>query len=319
MTEMNRKTIEKLAVVMPCYNEEEVIPITLPHLVELLDSLLSDGKISDYNLILVDDGSHDGTWSVIREYSERNKHVRGVKLASNVGHQNALMAGLEYAKDKAGMIVSIDCDMQDDIAVIPQMIASYYEGFDVVYGVRKSRKSDSWMKRTTALAFYRLMNALGVRTVFNHADYRLMSSRAVDFLCRYRERNLFLRGLVPLVGYRSANVYYDRKERAAGESKYPFRKMVNFAVDGITSFSVKPVRMVLSLGIVFLFIALAILIYAVYSYYQGEVVPGWTSLILSVWFVGGCILIGLGVIGEYVGKIYIEVKDRPRYNIEEII
>ena len=240
-----------------------------------------------------------------------------MKLAGNVGHQNALVAGMTVARERADIIVTIDADLQDDVSVIGQMVERYRQGCDIVYGVRRERKTDTWFKRNTALAFYRLMQRLGVKSVYNHADYRLMSRRAVNQLLQYRERNLFLRGIVPLVGYRSEKVYYDRCERLAGESKYPLGKMMSFAVDGITSFSIKPVRMVLTLGVVFTLIALVMLAYVLVAYFGGRTVSGWSSLILSLWFIGGCVLIGLGIVGEYIGKIYIEVKDRPRYNIEQ--
>ncbi len=245
--------------------------------------------------------------------------VKGVKLAGNAGHQNALMAGLSVAVETADAVATIDADLQDDEQVIRQMVVAATAGSDIVYGVRKGRTTDSWFKRNSAQAFYKMMAALGVKTVYNHADFRLMSKRAVKQLLEYRERNLFLRGIVPLIGYQTTCVYYDRKERTLGESKYPLSKMLSFAIDGITSFSVKPVRMVFYLGFCFLLIALAFLIYVLYEYFADNVVPGWSSLILSIWFVGGCILVGLGIIGEYIGKIYIEVKDRPRYNIETII
>ncbi len=309
-----------LYIVLPCFNEQEVLPSTLDVLLKLLASMQSSGAVSEDSCILcVDDGSRDTTWEVISVWAGKSPHIRGVKLAGNAGHQNALMAGLSVAVEKADALVTIDADLQDDENVISQMVTEYRNGADIVCGVRKARTTDTWFKRNTAQAFYRLMGALGVKTVYNHADYRLMSRRAVKQLLQYRERNLFLRGIVPLIGYKTACVYYDRKERTLGESKYPLSKMLNFAVDGITSFSVKPVRMVFFLGVAFLFVALAILIYVLYEYFTANVVPGWSSLILSVWFIGGCILLGLGIVGEYIGKIYIEVKDRPRYNIETII
>lgn len=309
-----------LYIIVPCFNEEEVLPQTEDRLSSLVDKMISERKISSESRILyVDDGSKDNTWNIISKYNEDSTLVKGVKLAGNSGHQNALMAGLFTAKERADIMISIDADLQDDINVIPNMIDEFNKGNDIVYGVRKSRKTDTIFKRTTALAFYKLMRTLGVKSVYNHADYRLMSKRAVEELCNYRERNLFLRGIVPLIGYKTSCVYYDRAERLAGESKYPFSKMMNFAINGITSFSIKPVRMVLSLGIVFLFVALAIFIYVIHAYIVKETVPGWSSLILSLWFIGGCILVGLGIVGEYVGKIYIEVKDRPRFNIEKVI
>ena len=309
-----------LYIVVPCYNEQEMLPISNEQLTKFLKDLVDETIIApDSRVMYVDDGSQDETWELISEYAHRETSVTGVKLAGNSGHQNALMAGLTTAKDHADIMVSIDADLQDDISVIREMIEKYRSGCDIVYGVRNKRTTDTWFKRTTALGFYKLMHNLGVKSVYNHADYRLMSRRAVEQLCQYRERNLFLRGIVPLIGYKTANVYYDRKERVAGESKYPLSKMLNFAVDGITSFSVKPVRMILYSGIIFLLISFLILVYVLYSLFAGKAVPGWSSLILSIWFVGGCILVAIGVVGEYIGKIYIETKDRPRYNIEETI
>ena len=242
-----------------------------------------------------------------------------VNLAGNVGHQHALWAGMTVAAEWADIVVSIDADLQDDVNAIKEMVRKYHEGYDIVYGVRNERKTDTWFKRTTALAFYKLMQVMGTKTVYNHADFRLMSKRATQQLLKYSERNLFIRGLVPLVGYQSAKVFYNRAERFAGESKYPLSKMLNFAVDGITSFSVKPIRLIMALGGVFLFVALCVFIYTICSYLSGHVVAGWSSLMLSVWFCSGCILIALGVIGEYIGKIYVETKDRPQYNIEQIL
>ena len=317
---MNINKYVKLVTIVPCYNEEAILNDTYQKLSSIYDEMINSEIIDKQSTILfVNDGSKDKTWEIILSLNKNMKYACGLKLAKNVGHQNALLAGLYSAKDSCDVIISIDADLQDDICVIPDMISKYYEGNDIVYGVRKKRTTDTWFKRTTALLFYRLMHLLGVNTIYNHADFRLMSQRAVKQLCLYRERNLFLRGLVPLVGYQTANVYYNRTERLAGESKYPFTKMLNFAIEGITSFSVKPVRMVFGLGIVFLLISVAILIWVLYSAITHNIVHGWASIILSIWFVGGCILMGLGVVGEYIGKIYIEVKDRPRYNIEEII
>ena len=267
----------------------------------------------------VDDGSRDRTWEIIERLHAANPLVGGVKLAANSGHQNALLAGLFTACEKADIMVSIDADLQDDVEVIPEMVRKYLEGNDVVYGVRKSRATDTWFKRTTALGFYKFMRTLGVKSVYNHADYRLMSRRAVRQLSNYRERNLFLRGLVPLVGYKSDKVYYDRAKRFAGESKYPLKKMLNFAIDGITSFSIQPLRLLFHTGLLFILISFCIFIWVLYKYFTGDVVTGWSSLILSIWFVGGTILTGLGITGEYIGKMYMEVKDRPRYNIEETL
>lgn len=308
-----------LAIVVPCYNEEEVLPQTNERLSALLDGMMRDGLAGKGSYIAyVDDGSRDGTWPLIEGYSAANPHVRGIKLAGNVGHQNALMAGLDTCRADADMMVSIDADLQDDTGAIPEMVKRYAGGCDIVYGVRRKRTTDSWFKRTTAQAFYKLMNSMGVKTVYNHADFRLMSRRAVDALCQYDERNLYLRGLVPLLGYPSDTVYYDRQERQAGESKYPLSKMLSLAIDGVTSFSVKPLRLIFLLGMIFLLISLAILVYVIVALCRGNGVQGWASLMLSIWFVGGCVLICLSIIAAYIGRIYTESKHRPRYNIEEI-
>lgn len=310
----------RLAIVVPCYKEEAVLHETTLRLSEVLDTLIAESKISDDSFILyVNDGSADQTWTIIQQLHKDNKYVCGVNLACNVGHQNALWAGLSVAVEHAEMIVSIDADLQDDVNAIKEMVQKYQDGYDVVYGVRRKRKTDTWFKRTTALGFYKLMNAMGTKTVYNHADYRLMSKRALEYLLQFKERNLFIRGLVPLVGYKTAEVYYDRAERFAGESKYPLGKMLNFAIDGITSFSVKPIRLILAMGVAFILVALIVLAWTLYSYFSGHVVPGWSSLMLSIWFCSGCVLISLGVIGEYIGKIYVESKERPRYNVENIL
>ena len=307
-----------LYIVIPCFNEEEVLDETARRILVLLDRMESEGLVAAGSRMLpVDDGSRDHTWQIIERLHAADPRVSGVKLAANSGHQNALLAGLLTASDKADIMVSIDADLQDDAEVIPDMVRKYHEGNDIVYGVRRSRQTDNWFKRTTATLFYRIMQALGAKTIYNHADYRLMSRRAVRQLANYRERNLFLRGLVPLLGYRSDVVYYDRARRFAGTSKYPLGKMLNFALDGITSFSIRPLRLLFHLGLFFILIALCILVWVLYKYITGDVVTGWSSLILSIWFVGGCVLTGLGITGEYVGKIYMEVKDRPRYNIEQ--
>ena len=312
--------MNRLAIVVPCYKEEAVLEETTNRLSEILDDLISKELIGQNSYVLyVNDGSTDETWSIISKFHTTNKYVNGVNLACNVGHQKALWAGLTVAKDNADIVVSIDADLQDDVNAIKAMVQKYHEGCDIVYGVRNERKTDTWFKRTTALGFYKLMNAMGTKTVYNHADYRLMSKRALEYLLLFKERNLFIRGLVPLVGYKTDCVYYNRAERFAGESKYPLSKMLNFAVDGITSFSVKPIRMIFSLGLLFMFIALCVLIWILYSYFKGKAVPGWSSLMLSVWFCSGCVLTGLGVVGEYIGKIYIETKKRPNYNIESVL
>ena len=309
-----------LAIVVPCYKEESVLHETHKRLSQLLDRLITEERISSKSYILyVNDGSTDHTWKIIKEFYKNTSYACGLNLAGNVGHQNALMAGLNTVKEHCDAAISIDADLQDDVNVIPEMIERYMEGNDIVYGVRRERKTDTFFKRTTALAFYRLMKTMGAKSVYNHADYRLMSSRAIQQLCRFRERNLYLRGLVPLIGYQTACVYYNRDKRFAGESKYPFKKMLNFAIDGITSFSVKPVRMIFWLGCIFLLIALCVTIWTLRAYFLHNTVPGWSSLMISLWLVGGTILVSLGIVGEYIGKIYIEVKDRPRYNEEELL
>ncbi len=310
----------RLAIVVPCYKEELVLHETTSRLTQVLDALVKDELVSANSYILyVNDGSTDNTWNIISELHDSNKYVNGVNLAGNVGHQNALVAGLSSAVENCDMAISIDADLQDDVNAIREMVVKYYDGCDIVYGVRQSRKTDTWFKRTTALGFYSVMKSMGVKSVYNHADYRLMSQRALRQLLLYRERNLFLRGMVPTIGYKTDCVYYDRAERFAGESKYPLKKMISFAFDGITSFSVKPVHFVLYFGIIFLIIAFGIFCFVMYSLFMGHVVPGWTSLMLSVWFCSGSILLGLGIVGEYIGKIYVEVKDRPRYNIERVL
>lgn len=310
--------MSRLAIVVPCYNEEEMLPITFEELREVLHNLIEKNKITeDSFLLFVDDGSKDKTWEVIsKEHARSPKDVFGLKLARNVGHQNALIAGLSKAKDLADIVVSIDADLQDDTAAIVAMVDAYHEGNDIVYGVRNSRKTDSFFKRNTAQVFYRLLSAMGVETIYNHADYRLMSRRALEQLLEYKETNLYLRGMIPLIGYKTAEVYYERKERTKGESKYPFSKMLSLALNGITSFSVKPIRLIAALGCFILLGCLAAAIYAFASYFMGNVEKGWTSLILSIWFLGGVQLLSIGVIGEYIGKIYMEVKQRPKYNVE---
>ncbi len=309
-----------LAIVVPCYNEQDALPQTNQRLLTLLGGMMRDSLVGENSYILyVDDGSRDETWPLIAGYCEANRRVRGLKLAGNVDHQNALMAGLETAREDADITVTIDADLQDDIRAIPEMLEKYRDGCDIVYGVRRGRASDSLFKRTTARLFYRFMDAMDARTVYNHADFRLMSRRAVDALCRYEERNLFLRGLVPLIGYRTDSVSYDRLERQAGESKYSLGKMLSLAVDGVTSFSVKPLRLIFYLGVLFLLISLGILAYVVVALCQGRGVQGWASLMLSIWFVGGCLLVCMSIIAAYIGRIYTEGKHRPRYNIEQYL
>ncbi len=313
--------MDKLAIVVPCYNEEEVLKIASEALRGTLDDLIQKKKISEDSFILfVNDGSSDRTWDLIEEEHEAHPvRVCGVKLAGNVGHQFALTAGLLTAMDMSDVTVSIDADLQDDVTVIEEMIDKFHGGCDIVYGVRKERKTDTFFKRTTAQMFYKLMKVMGVKTVYNHADFRLMSKRAVKAFAEYKETNLFLRGMVPLLGYQTDSVYYDRKERVAGQSKYPLKKMLALAFNGISSFSVKPISLILGLGLFIILVSAAALVYALISYCTGHVVPGWTSLILSIWFLGGMQLLAIGMVGQYIGKIYIEVKQRPRYNIEKIL
>ena len=306
-----------LALVIPCYNEEEALPSTLDQLTGLMHRMVGGNAIADYLLVMVDDGSKDRTWQIIAQHHDQDPHIKGVKLAGNAGHQNALMAGLAYAVEKADAIVSIDADLQDDPEAIATMALRFGEGYDVVNGVRNDRSSDTWFKRNSAQLFYRLMKSLGVRTVYNSADFRLLSRRAAKALLGFRERNLYLRGIVPLMGFRTANVAYARRPRMAGETKYPLGKMVALAANGITSFSIHPIRMILGLGVAFVAISILILFYVAASFALHHTVAGWTSLMLSVWFVGGCLLVSMGVVGEYIGKIYLEVKDRPRYIVEE--
>ena len=307
-----------LALVVPCYNEEAVLHDTTAKLSEVLNAMETDGSISSGKIIYVDDGSRDATWQIIKQLSAESNRIIGLKLAHNVGHQNALWAGLEAAAEmKFNATVSIDADLQDDIHVIADMVKRFAEGDDVVFGVRRERKTDTFFKRFTAQCFYRTMSWMGGEIIYNHADFRLMSLRALQALISHPERNLFLRGMVKSIGFPSSCVYYDRKERLAGESKYPLKKMLNFAFDGITSFSVKPLRLISSLGISCMLVSAAFVIYGLYRYITHSVIEGWTSLMLSLWFIGGAILTSLGIIGEYIGKIYCEVKRRPRYFIEE--
>ena len=269
--------------------------------------------------MFVNDGSRDRTWEIIEELHRQNPIYTGVKLSRNKGHQNALLAGLMTAKERADMVISLDADLQDDVNVIDRMVECYYQGYDVVYGVRSARKTDTFFKKFTAQSFYKLMKAMGVDIVYNHADYRLMSRRALEGLSKFREVNLFLRGIVPLIGYRSTEVAYERHERFAGESKYPLKKMLSFATDGITSFSIKPIRMITVAGFLIFVMSLAILIYSLVVHSMGRTVWGWTSTIVSIWAIGGLQLLAIGVVGEYIGKIYMETKDRPKYIIEKIL
>lgn len=309
--------MDRLAIVVPCYNEEEMLPMTTNALSEVLDALIRKGKVSEDSFVLyVDDGSKDATWRIITEHFEKNPKIFGLKLAGNVGHQYALTAGMLEVMERADIMISIDADLQDDIGVMEEMVDKYHEGCDIVYGVRNDRKKDSFFKRTTAQAFYKVMAMFGVKTIYNHADYRLMSRRALQHFSKYEEVNLYLRGVMPLIGYQTDCVYYERKERALGQSKYPLKKMLALAWNGITSFSVKPIDFITLLGGALVFLSVVAAIYAFVSYLGGHVVAGWTSLILSIWFIGGVQLFAIGLIGQYIGKIYMEVKHRPRYNIE---
>ncbi len=307
-----------LLLVVPCYNEQEVLQETTAQLTALLQKMQQAAEIGSYKILYVDDGSKDATWSLIEQLAAQHAEIGGLKLAHNVGHQQALWAGLEWgANSTFDAIVSIDADLQDDIEAIRAMVQQYQAGYEIVYGVRKERKTDTAFKKHTAQLFYKLMSSLGGEVVYNHADFRLMSRRTLQSLVAHPERNLFLRGMVCSLGYRSTSVYYDRKERFAGESKYPLSKMLNFAIDGITSFSVKPLRLITLFGMLFILVAILAIGYALYAFAIGHTIPGWTSLLISLWFIGGAILTAIGVIGEYIGKIYKEVKRRPRYFIEK--
>lgn len=307
-----------LYVVIPCYNEEEVLPVTSGLFFDKIHALAKAEKISPESRVLfVNDGSKDNTWPIIRKLSEENECCEGICLSRNRGHQNALLAGLMTARRYADVTISIDCDGQDDINAMDEMIDHYHKGMDIVYGVRSKRDTDTWFKRTTAESFYKLMNALGAQTVYNHADYRLMSRRALDGLAQFHEVNLFLRGLVPLVGYPSSIVTYERAERMAGESHYPLKKMLSFAFDGITSLSVKPIRLITTLGFLISFISVLAILWVFATKFFGQAVSGWSSMACAIFFMGGVQLLCLGVIGEYIGKIYNETKARPRFLISE--
>lgn len=306
-----------LTIVVPCYNEQEVLPETVKELGGVLEKLIKDGNVSPKSKILfVNDGSKDKTWELISKYTKEYEYVTGIKFSRNYGHQNALLAGMSVAVECSDMIITIDADLQDDINAIPEMVEKYNEGYDVVYGVRNSRETDTFFKRRTALAFYGLMGKLGVKLVPDSADYRLLSKRATESLLDFKERNLFLRGMVPLVGYDSAKVYYARKERFAGKSKYPLSKMLHFALDGITSFSIAPIHLILYLGVLTVIFSIIMMIYTLVEKINGHIVSGWASLMISIWFLGGVQLISISIIGEYVGKIFSEVKHRPRFVIE---
>lgn len=307
----------KLVIVVPCYNEELVLHETTRRLVAVLQSLMERKSIDEGMILYVDDGSKDKTWSIIETLSKEISLVGGLKLSCNRGHQYALWAGLKWASAHSDASVSIDADLQDDVNAISLMVDEYHKGNDIVFGVRKERKTDTFFKRTTALAFYRLMRFFDHRIIYNHADFRLMSRRAMLSLMEYPEDNLFLRGIVASMGYPSTSVYYDRSERFAGESKYPLCKMLSFAFEGITSFSIKPLQLITYLGVAFILIAIGVVAYALYEHFTGHTIDGWTSLLVSMWFIGGCVLMACGITGEYIGKIYMEVKHRPKYFIDK--
>ena len=309
-----------LYVVIPCYNEQDVLHETAKRLREKFLSLIDAGKISKQSrIVFVNDGSKDSTWKIIRELHAADKIFSGINLSRNRGHQNALLAGLMTVKGGADMVISMDADLQDDINAIDEMIDKFNDGFDIVYGVRSKRTTDTFFKRFTAESFYKLVKFLGGDIINNHADYRLMSKRALEGLSEFGEVNLFLRGLVPMIGYPSAVVYYERAERFAGESKYPLKKMLFFALQGITSLTVKPIRLIMILGFAMCSISLLVILWTLYEYFFGSVVRGWTSMLASLWFIGGLILLSIGVVGEYVGKIYLETKKRPRFIVSEFL
>lgn len=317
---MEREKNQILYLVIPCYNEQEVLPETSKRLREKMTDLMDRGMISrDSKIMFVNDGSKDRTWQMIEELHEEDSIFQGVKLSRNRGHQNALLGGLMTAKEYADMVISMDADLQDDIDVVDQFVEKYYEGCEIVYGVRSARKTDTFFKRFTAEGFYKLINMMGGEVVFNHADYRLMSKRALGELANYKEVNLFLRGIVPMIGFKTDVVTYERHERFAGESKYPLKKMLGLAVDGITSLSIKPIRFIVFLGAFIFVCSILMLIYSLVQHFLGNTTIGWTSLIVSIWAIGGLQLLAIGVIGEYIGKIYLETKERPKYIIEKVL
>lgn len=314
---MEQKTLYILA---PCYNESEVLPLTSKIFLDKLNDLINSGKINaDSRVAFIDDGSKDNTWSIIESLHELDPKFIGIKLSRNRGHQNALLGGMAAVVNDCDMIVTIDADAQDDVNAIDQMVDDCYNGSEIVYGVRDSRETDTFFKRTTAQGFYKFMSIMGVETVYNHADFRLMTSRAVKALLEFKEVNLFLRGMVPLIGFKSSTVTYDRAPRMAGESKYPLKKMLAFAFDGITSFSIKPIRLITSLGLITFVLSIIFAIYALISYFVHRTVAGWTSTVLSIWFFGSLQLMAIGIVGEYIGKIYLETKSRPRFFIEKYL
>lgn len=306
----------KINIVIPCYNEEEVLPLTIVKMQELTQRLKKETG-ADGHLLFVDDGSHDKTWALITEYANKYNNVGGLKLSHNEGHQNALWAGMEQGLEECDAMVSIDADLQDDENAIIEMTQQIQQGKDIVYGVRKERKTDTWFKRTTALGFYSVMRRVDPEMIYNHADFRMMNRRATEALMQYGERNLFLRGVVRMLGFEQGFVYYDRKAREAGESKYPLKKMIQFSIDGITSFSVAPMKWITFAGLGLTFISLIMLVFIVVDYLRGDTVQGWASIMFSLWFIGGIVTTSIGISGVYTGKIYTEVKHRPRYFVEE--
>ena len=309
-----------LYMVIPCYNEEEVLHETAKRLQEKLSALIESKKISeDSRIVFVNDGSIDSTWKIICDLHAQDKIFSGINLSKNRGHQNALLAGLMTAKNFADIVISMDADLQDDINAVDEMIEKYFGGADIVYGVRNKRKTDTFFKRFSAESFYKLMNILGCDIIFNHADYRLMSKRALEGMAQFSEVNLFLRGLVPMIGYKSDIVYYERAERFAGESKYPLKKMLFFAFQGITSLTIEPIRMITTLGFVIFMISLLMIFWIFYQHFVGNTITGWSSILASIWFIGGLAIFSIGIVGEYIGKIYLETKHRPRYIISEFL
>lgn len=309
-----------LYLVIPCYNEEEALPETAARLQKKMKELMGKNKIDkNSRVIFINDGSKDKTWDLIEGLHQKDRLFGGINLSRNRGHQNALLAGLMTVKECADMVISMDADLQDDINAIDEMVDKYLEGTDIVYGVRSSRRKDTFFKKATAEGFYKVMNVMGANTVFNHADYRLMSRRSLEGLAQYGEVNLFLRGIVPMIGYSSDVVYYERGERFAGESKYPLGKMLSFAVEGVTSLSTKPIRMITGLGFLIFLVSIGMLVYSLIRHFTGATIVGWTTLMVSVWAIGGLILLSLGVVGEYIGKIYLETKARPRFIIEQFL
>lgn len=310
----------KLYLAIPCYNEEEVLPTTAEILKKKFTDLMAKGKISDDSkIVFIDDGSKDKTWELIKGLYNKDKLFSGIKLSCNRGHQNALLCGLMTLKEHADAIISIDADLQDDINAFDEMLEKYENGCDVVYGVRSKRETDTFFKRFTAESFYKILNSMGAKVVFNHADYRLMSKRALEYLAEYQETNIFLRGLVPLIGFKSDIVEYERSERLAGESKYPLKKMLALAWEGITSLSIQPIRLVTGTGIVVFALSLLMLAYFLFRYFTGATVAGWASLAVSIWAIGGLQLLAIGIVGEYIGKIYLETKRRPRFIVDEFL